>query len=383
MAYALAARLERAVKNAGVKYRKVSGWASRGHGTMGSIQSVIVHHTAGPKSGNSPSLNVVAYGRPGLSGPLAQLFLARDGTVYLVAAGISYHAGRVSSNRYANSHAIGIEAEATGLDSWPAHQIEEYAKLCKALCKEFGLSVSRVQGHKEVAVPRGRKPDPNFNMSSFRAKVGGAKGGVSSGGGSTGGGSSKKYTVVSKTAPLGLYDRDGNGHTRIEDWQKNALGYSGKKADGFFGPDTESDTKKLQKQIGLKGKDVDGVVGPATEAAWLKAGKPKLKKAATPKPAPKPKPVTSAPKFPYGKYHYIGRESNSPYSHSGALAKDEPHVRKWQQRMKDRGWNISVDGYFGAGSERVAKQFQRQIGVLVDGKVGKVTFTKSWTAPIT
>ena len=38
MAYALAARLERAVKNAGVKYRKVSGWASRGHGTMGSIQ---------------------------------------------------------------------------------------------------------------------------------------------------------------------------------------------------------------------------------------------------------------------------------------------------------------------------------------------------------
>ena len=70
MAYALAARLERAVKNAGVKYRKVSGWASRGHGTMGSIQSIICHHTAGPASGNAPSLNVVAYGRPGLSGPL-------------------------------------------------------------------------------------------------------------------------------------------------------------------------------------------------------------------------------------------------------------------------------------------------------------------------
>src|SRR5699024_2555276 len=153
MAYALASRLERAVKNAGVKYKKVSGWASRGHGTMGSIQSVICHHTAGPKSGNSPSLNVVAYGRPGLSAPLAQLFLARDGTVYLVAAGVSYHAGRVSSSRYANSHAIGIEAENTGLSNdspWPAHQVDAYAKLCKALIKEFGLSTSRVRGHKEV-----------------------------------------------------------------------------------------------------------------------------------------------------------------------------------------------------------------------------------------
>src|SRR5699024_12077050 len=133
--------------------------------------SVIAHHTSGPKSGNSPSLNVVAYGRPGLSGPLAQLFLARDGTVYLVAAGISYHAGRVSSSTYSNSHAIGIEAENTGLSNdspWPAHQVDAYAKLCKALITEFGLSTSRWRGHKEVSVPRGRKPDTTLTMSQFR-----------------------------------------------------------------------------------------------------------------------------------------------------------------------------------------------------------------------
>ena len=113
MAYALAARLERAVKNAGVKYKKVSGWASRGHGAMGAVRGIVPHHTAGPASGNSPSLRVVAYGRPGLSGPLAQLFLARDGTVYLVAAGVAYHAGRVNNSNFANIHSIGIEAEAT------------------------------------------------------------------------------------------------------------------------------------------------------------------------------------------------------------------------------------------------------------------------------
>ena len=174
MAYALASRLERAVKRAGVKYRTVSGWRNRGRAAMGSIQSVMCHHTAGPASGNSPSLNVVAYGRPGLSGPLSQLFLARDGTVIIVAAGRANHAGRVSSNRYSNSHSIGIEAEATGTSSWPDVQMDAYAKLCKALIDEFGLSTSRVIGHKEAAVPRGRKIDPNFNMDQFRRKVGGS-----------------------------------------------------------------------------------------------------------------------------------------------------------------------------------------------------------------
>lgn len=157
MAYALARRLERAVKSAGVSDKTVKGWQSRGHGAMGVIQSVMCHHTAGPAKGNSPSLNVVTYGRPGLSGPLAQLFLARDGTVYLVAAGRAYHAGVVTSSLYQNSHSVGIEAEATGVSSWPKAQINAYAKLCRALAKEFDLPVSRVVGHKEKCSPRGRK----------------------------------------------------------------------------------------------------------------------------------------------------------------------------------------------------------------------------------
>ena len=226
MAYALASRLERAVKRAGVKYRAQSGWRNRGRGTMGSIQSIMCHHTAGPASGNTPSLNVVTHGRPGLSGPLAQLFLARDGTVILVAAGRANHAGRVSSNRYSNSHSIGIEAEATGVSSWPAAQMDAYAKLCKALIDEFNLPVSRVIGHAEAAVPRGRKVDPNFSMNGFRKKVGGSKGGVSQEGGG-----GPIYKTVNKTAPLGLYDKDAKDHSRIADWQKDALGYTGKKVD--------------------------------------------------------------------------------------------------------------------------------------------------------
>ena len=363
MAYALATRLERAVKNAGVKYRKVSGWASRGHGTMGSIQSVIVHHTAGPKRGNSPSLNVVAYGRPGLSGPLAQLCLARDGTVYLVAAGISYHAGRVSSNRYANSHAIGIEAEATGLDSWPAHQIEEYAKLCKALCKEFGLSYSRVQGHKEVAVPRGRKPDPNFNMSSFRAKVGGAKGGVSSGGGTSGGSGGKyespkaKHAVGSRV--MGLYD----GGTDVKWLQKRLykLGWDNS-MDGMFGPHTQKLVKALQRDSKLA---QDGLAGPKTIAA-AKAGKVVRNLPSKPKHA-KPK---SDP-FPLPKGHFYYTEDRRNTVHSGYYSKDRPAIRKIQKKV-----GTGVDGGYGGKTKAAVMRWQRSHGLKADGAVGVSTWNR-------
>ena len=375
MAYALASRLERAVKNAGVKYKKVSGWASRGHGTMGSIQSIIAHHTAGPKRGNSPSLNVVAYGRPGLSGPLAQLFLARDGTVYLVAAGISYHAGRVSSNRYANSHAIGIEAENTGLSNdspWPSGQIDAYAKLCKALCKEFGLSTSRVRGHKEVAVPKGRKPDPSFNMTSFRKKVGGAKGGVSSGGG-TSGGSSRTYKTVAYGKTLGKYDKGDP----VKDWQDFLVSQGHKlKVDGYFGNDTVKATKSYQKKAGV---DADGMAGPDTIG---KAKKDGFKWKRKPKAGSKPK-TPDAPKFPFPKGHWMGVESSNPKNHSGYHVKDRSGIKVWQSRMKARGWTITVDGRFGPQSERVARQFQKQVKVAQDGLVGEVTFEKSWTAPVT
>lgn len=370
MAYALASRIERAVKRAGVKYRTVSGWRNRGRGAMGSIQSVMCHHTAGPARGNSPSLNVVAYGRPGLSGPLSQLFLARDGTVIIVAAGRANHAGRVSSNRYSNSHSIGIEAEATGTSSWPSVQIDAYAKLCKALIDEFGLSTSRVVGHKEAGVPRGRKIDPNFNMDQFRRKVGGAKGGVSQDGGSSGG---STYKTVNKTAPLGLYDKDPkSGHTRIADWQRDALGYTGKKVDGYFGPSTERDTKALQKKLGVR---ADGLVGDDTLAAWKSGGKAKPSK---------PKPSTpKAPKFPFPRGHWMGVESSNPKNHSGYYKRDQAGIRQWQKKMKDRGWTIGVDGIFGPQSQKVARQFQKEKGLGVDGLVGRETWDATWEAPVT
>jgi hypothetical protein len=143
---------------------------------MSDIRTVIVHHTAnGGAGGNYPSLRVVRDGRPGLQGPLAQLGLGVDGTIYVIAAGHCNHAGISRSPDFENSHAIGIEAEAVGVPGmpgdWPPAQMDSYARLCAALVAEFGLSVLDIRGHKETCQPPSRKSDPSFGMDRFRERV--------------------------------------------------------------------------------------------------------------------------------------------------------------------------------------------------------------------
>jgi hypothetical protein len=58
-------------------------------------------------------------------------------------------------------------------------------------------------------------------------------------------------------------------------------------------------------------------------------------------------------------------------------------VRAWQQRMRDRGWKIGVDGEFGAESDRVCRKFQAEKKLQVDGEVGPNTWKASWMAPVT
>jgi hypothetical protein len=60
-----------------------------------------------------------------------------------------------------------------------------------------------------------------------------------------------------------------------------------------------------------------------------------------------------------------------------------PAVRTWQQKMKDRGWNIAVDGTYGPKSQAVCRSFQSEKHLAVDGKVGPQTWQATWTSPVT
>jgi hypothetical protein len=150
------------------------------------VKTIVCHHTGTTNTtANAPSLGIVQNGRADLAGPLSHFVLGRDGTVFVVAAGQCWHTGATWQTAQSNAYAIGIEAEGTGYAAWPDVQLDAYARLCRALCTAFGLGVDRVQGHKEVCSPAGRKPDPNFDMGAFRARVAAVGTG---GGGSTGGG---------------------------------------------------------------------------------------------------------------------------------------------------------------------------------------------------
>jgi N-acetylmuramoyl-L-alanine amidase len=152
-----------ACRKSGLPVVEQTGWRTRGHGPMSGVRTILAHHTAGPGTGELPSLGTVRDGRPGLEGPLSQLMLARSGTVHVIAAGECWHAGNVAvPTTQSNPWSLGIEAEHDGVSPWPAAQYAAYVRLCAALCAHYRLGADRVMGHKEVAVPAGRKSDPNF-----------------------------------------------------------------------------------------------------------------------------------------------------------------------------------------------------------------------------
>lgn len=162
--------------SAKLKVALVDGWEERGTRDVDRILGTLCHHTGGRPDGNMPALHTLVHGRSGLAGPLAQLGLGRDGTFYVVAAGRANHAGSgvwrgVTTG---NGSFIGIEAENTGKANdqpWPAIQIDAYQRGVAALLARLGLSADACAGHKEYALPRGRKVDPSFDMLGFRANV--------------------------------------------------------------------------------------------------------------------------------------------------------------------------------------------------------------------
>jgi hypothetical protein len=99
----------------------------------------------------------------------------------MIAAGKGWHAGAGNWQGVTdgNGHLIGIEAENIGTSNrdgtpqepWPAVQMDAYKRGVAAILKHVGAKPIMCAGHKEYALPHGRKDDPNFDMVKFRADV--------------------------------------------------------------------------------------------------------------------------------------------------------------------------------------------------------------------
>jgi len=55
---------------------------------------------------------------------------------------------------------------------------------------------------------------------------------------------------------------------------------------------------------------------------------------------------------------------------------------RWQSRMETRGWYINPDGFFGPKTHKVVVEFQAEKKLLVDGKIGPVTWSSAWILPM-
>lgn len=162
-------------KDAGLDVVTVSGWERRGYEFPAMPRVVIGHHTASNRrSGNMPALGILRDGRSDLPGPLCQVGLARDGVVYVVASGKANHAGPGRwGNVSSSEQTVGIEAENDGLgEPWPAEQMQAYDVLAAALLDHLGQPASMFCGHREWALPAGRKPDPaGINLIAMRRRI--------------------------------------------------------------------------------------------------------------------------------------------------------------------------------------------------------------------
>lgn len=245
------------LRNASLKVAEVEGWASRGRGDIGRIRGVMCHHTGTPNGGNMPTLNLLKMGRADLPGPLAQLGLGRDGTYYVVAAGRANHAGRGEWRGLAsgNSSFIGIEAENGGRpgDSWPDVQMDAYWRGVAAILRHIGAGTDMCCGHREYALPPGRKPDPLFDMDFFRSSVRSVMQGIA------------------ETRPLIPATDTASGKRTLHRGARGADVIMVQKQvgileDGRFGPSTEAAVRAFQRENSLV---PDGIVGPKTWTAIL------------------------------------------------------------------------------------------------------------------
>ena len=152
------ARMVEASKRFGLTVEVVPGAETRGSASFNPF-GLVGHHTAGPKTGDRPSLNICVNGRPDLDGPLCNDFLTRAGVNVVVAAGRANHAGAGGfRGLVGNSAVFGIEAEDDGDGTWTDAQLAAYPRLVAARLWLIDRDASWYCAHRTWAPTR--KIDP-------------------------------------------------------------------------------------------------------------------------------------------------------------------------------------------------------------------------------
>lgn len=259
----------------------------------------------------------------------------------------AWHAGNASFNRAS----IGIEI-CVNSDGDYKKATENAAKLTKSLMNDYNIKIAMVVQHNRASGKNCpmfmRAGSKGVTWSSFRKGVtsssGNTSAGKSSGGGSNSGGS--KYTPVSGKwtgQNLKIYQQGG----AVKQLQKLV----GVKADGYFGPSTQTAVKKAQSKHGL---EQDGIAGKATYKALTGKGKKTSKKKSN---------MSVDGKWGTDFTKGLQRVLSSPVD--GKLS--------GQSRNGVTRALYSNTAVFGSGGSMVIEKMQRKLGITADGLLGPET----------
>ena len=326
------------MRRTGLDVVEVKDWQTRGHGGFVAVDGVVDHHTAGPVEGDYPSLTTVTRGRVGLAGPLANLGIGRTGRVFVIAAGVAWHAGQVKAVTYSNPRRIGIEVEATGRDGvptdWPPVQLDALARVNAACALEWHFDEGDCLGHKEVCWPAGRKIDPHpISMDAVRAGTARAIAWLSD---VTRGEPRQPPVVPSGPRPV---LSAGNRGSAVAQLQRRLAATGWGAVDDLVTAEFDHGTARavlgVQVAAGLL---ADGIVGPRTWAALDRGQRPR-------------------------------------FLVKGTVQRGEhgDDVRDVQAGLVRAGHRVTVDGDYGPQTERAVEHEQAQLHLAVDGRVGPVT----------
>lgn len=134
------------------------------------IDMIVLHHTGAPGTAEEvgaffqgPDAEVSAHYVVGKDGAIVQSVRDDQAAWH---AGPSEYEGRERVSRYS----LGIELAnlGDGRDPYTDAQYMALARLVLHLQERHGVPTERIVGHKDVAMPRGRKVDPSENFSYDR-----------------------------------------------------------------------------------------------------------------------------------------------------------------------------------------------------------------------
>jgi N-acetylmuramoyl-L-alanine amidase len=136
------------------------------------IDTIVLHHT-----GSNNGTGDLRHMRNASSKVSAHYMVDRDGKIYqLVKDGErAWHAGKSALHGVptdVNGRSIGIEIvnDGGGRTPYTEAQYKALEKLVPWLAKTYSVPVKNLVGHKDVALPRGRKDDPSANFDFARIR---------------------------------------------------------------------------------------------------------------------------------------------------------------------------------------------------------------------